>query len=135
MKNCSICKIEKDLSNFVKRANRKSGVQSYCKECHNKKMKLKDRTEYTRNFDLKKSYGITIDDYNKMFIEQKGCCAICNIHLLDIKQKTKRNLCVDHDHNTGVIRGLLCDKCNRGIGLLQDNKEIILSAYNYLNNF
>lgn len=135
MKKCKICNVEKSLDKFVKRANRPSGFQAYCKECHNIKMKLKDRTEYNRNFSLKKEYGISINDYNIMFANQKGCCAIFKIHILELEQKIKKHLCVDHNHKTGQVRGLLCDKCNRGIGLLMDNKEVILNAYNYLNKF
>jgi hypothetical protein len=135
MKKCNVCDIEKSLDKFVKRANRPNGFQAYCKECHNKKMRLKDNKEYMRNFDLKKSYGITINDYNKMFNEQYGCCAICKIHILELGQKIKKHLCVDHNHETGQVRGLLCDKCNRGIGLLQDNKDVLLNAYNYLDKF
>lgn len=134
MKKCKICNVEKDLAAFVKRKNRPCGVQSYCKECHNYKMRSVDRTEYNRKFDLKKSYGITIEEYNKMFIFQNGCCAICNIHITEINSGRKKHLCVDHDHITGKIRGLLCDKCNRGIGLLQDNEEILLKAYYYIHN-
>jgi len=58
MKNCNICNQEKSLDLFVKRKNRKSGVQSYCKECHNKKQRGRNTKDYMRNFDLKKYYGI-----------------------------------------------------------------------------
>jgi hypothetical protein len=135
MKKCNVCDMEKSLDKFVKRANRPNGFQAYCKECHNKKMRLNDRSEYNRSFSLKKQYGITIEDYNKMFLKQNGCCAICNLHILEINKGIKKNLCVDHNHETGQVRGLLCDKCNRGIGLLQDNKDILLRAYNYLDKF
>lgn len=135
MKKCNLCQVEKNLDDFVKRANRPSGVQAYCKECHNAKMRLKDNSYHNRKSSLKQSYGITIEDYNIMFHNQNGCCAICNKHILELDQKKKKNLCVDHNHETGEIRGLLCDKCNRGIGFLQDNADIILSAYNYLSNF
>jgi len=134
MKECKICSVVKPFDDFVKRKNRPSGVQSYCKKCHNAKMKLKDRTEYNRNFDLNKSYGIGIEDYNEMFAKQNGCCEICKTHITQLNQTRKKHLCVDHDHETGKVRGLLCDKCNRGIGLLQDNKDIILNAYHYLSH-
>jgi hypothetical protein len=135
MKNCNICNKNKPLNEFVERKNRPSGYQAYCKQCHNLKRKLNYNSEYMRNFDLKKSYGITQDDYNEMFTKQNGCCKICEIHILNLNQKRKKHLCIDHDHKTGKIRGLLCDKCNRGIGLLQDSKYVLLNAYNYLNAF
>ena len=135
MKKCNICNVEKNLDNFVKRANRPSGVQAYCKDCHNAKTRLKDNSYHNRKSSLKKAYGITIDDYNRMFAKQNGCCAICKTHITQLNQPRKKYLCVDHDHHTGKIRGLLCDKCNRGIGLLQDNKEIVSNAYHYLNRF
>lgn len=134
MKKCNICLSVKPFDKFVKRKNRLSGIQAYCKECHNAKMKLKDRTEYNRKFDLNKAYGISIDDYNRMFAEQNGCCAICKTHITELNQRRKKHLCVDHDHHTRQVRGLLCDKCNRGIGLLQDDVKILLNAFNYLNN-
>ena len=81
--------------------------------------------ENRRNKTLK-IYGITEKDYLIIFEKQKGVCKICNQ-----PQITKR-LAVDHCHNTNKIRGLLCDRCNRGIGLFKDNPKTILSAYNYL---
>jgi len=129
MKTCSKCKIEKPLTEFHKRNNRPSGYASSCKKCRTKEKRSPD---YIRNYDLKKSYGITLDDYNSMFEEQGGKCAICKIHLNDIRYGKKKNLCVDHDHKTGKVRGLLCDKCNRGIGLLKDDVNVLNNAINYL---
>lgn len=83
-----------------------------------------------RGYKLIKNYGITLDEYNTMFDNQKGRCAICNTHQ-DILRK---RLVVDHDHNTNVVRGLLCDKCNRGLGHFNDDIEIITKAVEYLSN-
>ena len=96
------------------------------------------KIERERMYDFTEGWsnsGLTIEDYNIMFKKQNGCCAICNKHILELNQKKKKHLCIDHNHDTGAIRGLLCDKCNRGIGLLQDDKEILLNAYNYLCKF
>lgn len=134
MKVCTDCKIEKPLDYFVKRSNRKNGFQPYCKECHKSKMSKIDRKEYTRNYDLLKSYSITIEGYNELLAKQGGCCSICNINVSELKG-AKKHLCVDHCHKTGRIRGLLCDKCNRGIGLLQDDTAIIQNALVYLHLF
>ena len=95
------------------------------------KAKLKyEKADKTRLRDLKyqNSYGITLEDYNQMFASQSGRCAICNIH----EQESGKILCVDHDHNTGKVRGLLCSKCNAGIGLLGDDPDNLINAANYL---
>lgn len=84
--------------------------------------------QQTRNADFKKKYGITIEDYNKMFDLQKGKCAICGSH----QDNLKFVLCVDHDHTTGKVRGLLCHNCNAGIGNLKDNIDLLSKAIEYL---
>lgn len=81
-----------------------------------------------KNNKLKKAYGITIDEYNKLFNLQDGCCAICNRHQTELT----RNLAVDHNHITGEIRGLLCSNCNTGIGNLRDDVNLLERAIEYL---
>ena len=81
-----------------------------------------------KNRVLKYSYGITLEDYNEMLASQKGVCAICNQPCA-----TGRKLCVDHDHKTGKVRGLLCNDCNAGIGKLKDSSAILKTAANYLD--
>lgn len=135
MKICSKCKIEKPKTDFHKRTNRPCGVRSQCKECYSKyPKKLKRREGYMRQYDLNKSYGLTCNDYEIMLEIQKGCCKICKRHLNEVSNKRKKALCVDHCHNTNVIRGLLCDKCNRGIGLFNDSPELLKIAKLYLEN-
>lgn len=85
-----------------------------------------------RDYNLK-SYGIDITDYNIMFENQKGCCKICNTHISELNLKIKKSLCVDHNHETGKVRGLLCDKCNRGLGLFCDDENLLYKAMEYLN--
>ena len=76
---------------------------------------------------VKKLYGIEPEQYKQMHVDQDGKCAICGV-----EPKTKRGLHIDHCHDTGVIRGLLCGGCNTGIGLLQENPEIMTKAIEYL---
>jgi hypothetical protein len=76
-----------------------------------------------------RNYNINKEEYNQLFIEQKGCCAICDISQVDIKQR----LCVDHCHITGLVRGLLCHNCNLGIGNLKDSVDLFKKTINYLN--
>jgi hypothetical protein len=96
-----------------------------------------EHPERARNHHLKFAFGITLDDYNKMFQTQNGLCAICGQPETKIdKQKNKlRVLSVDHNHTTGQIRSLLCDRCNLGIAFFKDNAEILSSASNYLNKW
>lgn len=82
-----------------------------------------------RQSQLKIKYGITLEQYDKLFKNQRGLCAICGK-----AETTKgyRNLTVDHSHNTGEVRALLCRKCNVALGLLNDDSELFLKASNYL---
>ena len=74
-------------------------------------------------------YGVTTDEYNLMFKRQDGKCAICGKHQTEIT----RSLCVDHCHETGKVRGLLCSKCNSSIGFMEDDIENLKCAVLYLN--
>lgn len=77
---------------------------------------------------LKDRYGISLEDYNIMFSNQQGCCAICGTHQSSLKWR----LGVDHNHATGVVRSLLCRNCNAAIGLAKENTEILKSMISYL---
>lgn len=75
---------------------------------------------------LKYMYGISQDEYEAMLLEQNGLCAICS-------GKCKRgNMGVDHCHATGIVRGLLCENCNRALGLMKDSPELLQRAASYL---
>ena len=80
-----------------------------------------------RKHRLRKAYGLTHEDYVAMFEAQGGVCAICH----GVNPKGER-LCIDHDHRTGENRQLLCRKCNMGIGLFNDDPEMVLAAGRYL---
>lgn len=75
---------------------------------------------------LKNTYGITLEEYDAILKTQKGGCAICKV-----KAKI---LCVDHCHKTGKVRGLLCQLCNRSIGMMKDDISILESAIVYLKS-
>jgi len=79
------------------------------------------------DFNLKRYYGISYEDYDKLLLSQNNACAICK------NPEYRRRLSVDHCHATGKIRGLLCTKCNVGIGSLNDNIEYLKNAIDYLN--
>jgi hypothetical protein len=85
-----------------------------------------------KDLRIKRKYGITIKDFNEMLEKQQGKCAICP-HKFDEKIKSQ-NACIDHNHETGKIRGLLCRTCNRALGLFKDNPEILYNAATYLRS-
>lgn len=80
--------------------------------------------------ELQRAYGITYDQYQLQLERQGGVCAICK----EPERITGRTLAVDHCHETGAVRGLLCAMCNTGIGKLRDDPAIVRSALSYLEN-
>lgn len=152
MKSCSNknCKQNnpQSLDNFYKSKKNKSGVVSECKECQ----KIRSKDTYTNNLDrsltyaknyrknnpekfrngrIKSLYGISSEEYNLLLNKQNDSCAICKIHVSEIKGSFN----IDHNHSTGKVRGLLCHKCNKGLGLFLDKPEIISKAVDYLRKF
>lgn len=92
------------------------------------KIYRKVNAEKIRDRILKYKYGISLEEYNLMFERQNGCCLIC-------KEQPKKGLVVDHSHNTGKVRGLLCNDCNTGIGLLKETPQFFINAIEYLQKF
>lgn len=131
-KKCRDCLREQPLTNFRKSKDR---LQSYCKECMkirlNKSRQVRrDIEEYKnhkRNYDYLYRYGITLDTYNQMLKDQKGVCKIC----CNPCHKGKK-LAVDHCRLTGDVRGLLCSKCNRGLGHFNDDPDLLEKALKYI---
>ena len=88
-----------------------------------------ENRERIRMKERKRMYGITAEEYNGLLSAQEGVCAICQRPSAD-----GRSLHVDHDHASGHVRGLLCDKCNAGLGLLGDTAEDLYAAWLYLTD-
>lgn len=86
--------------------------------------------ERLRNSRYKYRYGITLEDYNRMFAEQGGVCKICKKD--DPGRKQSNHLAVDHCHKTGRVRGLLCLKCNKGLADFNEDLELFKKAMEYL---
>jgi len=156
VKRCPGCKETKQAADFHKGRDNKDGLQTRCKLCkasarkkfreqYPERVKAREsrayarlvaegkaNTHYLRHFEryrdewLTRRYGITYADYQRMLELQKGLCAICN---------RSAKLDVDHNHETGRVRGLLCRKCNLGIGYLKDDHGLLLKAYRYLVAF
>jgi len=86
----------------------------------------KRQKAYLRGYHLQRKYGITPADLDAMVDAQGARCAICYDGL------RAAHMVVDHDHDTGAVRGILCRSCNGGIGLLKDSPDILRSALTYL---
>lgn len=141
---CSGCQTEKEILEFHKK---KDGFHSRCKicrsgytalyrsknpeECKNAVTKWvlespARNSESHKKSNLKKNYGLTLEQWGDMLSNQKGCCAICSCSM------TSPN--VDHCHETGRVRGLLCATCNGGLGMFKDCVPLLEKAIIYIKN-
>jgi hypothetical protein len=96
---------------------------------NNERTKLRNKTHPNegRNIKYKRAYGITVNQYEEFNHAFGGVCHICGN-----KCASGRRLAVDHSHQSGLIRGLLCINCNKGIGNFKDNKDLLQKAIDYL---
>jgi len=138
-RTCIKCGEDKELKEFYnsrrKQDNYEERRTTECKKCsreqrvghyHKNKQKLLD-------YHMFRNYGLTREDYDKMLDDQGGTCAICNKkNEAKTMNKELRKLSVDHDHDTGEIRGLLCMNCNFGVGNFKDSIEILKKVIKYL---
>jgi hypothetical protein len=122
---CPDCDEIKPLAEFARTTGKQSGYHSYCLPCHTARgVESKDRLYGgTREYHLRRRYGIGQAEFAELLAEQGGVCAICRA--LDPQH-------VDHDHRTGWVRGILCFNCNGGLGQFRDNPEYLASAITYL---
>lgn len=150
-KRCSFCKKTKPLSEFSKDRNRIDGHRGCCKSCikadhqseRGRAVNRKALAKYNKTpkgkqanwrLYLRSNYGVSVEEYNRMFTIQAGCCGICGKH-----QSVNQNgnaLSVDHNHITKQVRGLLCGTCNRAIGQLKIDESgvaLFLKAIDYIN--
>jgi protein-arginine kinase activator protein McsA len=146
-KTCRRCNKEQHIDNFHK-IKAGDGRKNICSTCANQKSidryyanheemkqraaekrKRPDVKEWHRNYKLRKLFGITIEQYNVMGESQHWMCAICSA-----PQPENEHLHVDHSHNSGKVRGLLCRACNTAIGLMNDEPERLRKAISYLEN-
>lgn len=111
------------LSSLKYKANNREYMKAYSKKW---RQDNKDKVVDTR---LKHKYGITLDDYNEMFAIQEGCCGICGKHQSELNTK----LHVDHCHESGKVRSLLCGNCNIALGLVNEDANILLAMLGYIN--
>jgi len=157
VKKCGKCQTLKSLQSFAKDKQRKDGLTCSCKSCRNPQAKTwrdknpkrvkeindkskQNRKEYydnperklkNRSRELEKRLGITHTEYESILASQGGVCAICKRYKITSNNKY---MAIDHCHSTLKIRGVLCNWCNRALGLLEDNIEFFNSAIKYLEN-
>lgn len=128
-KYCGKCHTWKAHSEFHRQAAKPDNCAAYCKLCSNSLRKERPVSRLSRLArGLMYKYGLTLREYEAMLEAQGAACAICAVSWCP----TGRVFAVDHDHNTGAIRGLLCMACNTAIGALQDSPARMASAIRYL---
>ncbi len=122
---CPDCATVKALDDFPVTRAKRGGRHSYGKPCHNARGRASlEKVGGARTYHLKRRYGITADDADKMLVTHGGLCAIC-------RERPAEH--IDHDHATGAVRGLLCFNCNGGLGQFRDDTELLDLAIDYLD--
>jgi|ERR1700722_10970848 len=140
MKICCDCKIEKTNNSFYKDKNNRDGLYSRCKECKS----LEKKTKYYGDADhrqkaylqyIGRKFGVTPCQYAKMIDDQKDSCALCRAENTGTRNRKnprsfefKRRMHIDHDHGTGIVRGLLCHHCNTSLGHYEKIINVIGTA-------
>lgn len=132
-RRCKRCREVLPLSHFNSDSSRPDGTHPYCRAC----LTAYQREYRNRNHDrlaplrrrsnMRRKYGIAPDVFDALLMKQGSRCAICRCEL-DMGNHT----CVDHCHSTGRIRGILCRKCNTGIGQFSDDPILLATALRYL---
>lgn len=134
MVRCTKCLYTKSVKDFYKDKSRKDGRTTWCKACikaKNTDWIKNNKTKHTRiafNSVLKTKYNLDIEAYEYMLKIQDGKCETCGC----TESIAGRRLCVDHDHATGKIRGLLCHSCNTALGMVGDDPDVLQRLILYL---
>ena len=121
---CKKCGTTDNASRFYfKRDNGSVSITtSVCRPCNH------DLSRY-------KTYGVTPEEYRSILSSQDGCCKICKISEDDYREKFGKSLAVDHCHNSGKVRVVLCEWCNKGLGHFYDNPALLRAASEYLEHY
>jgi len=141
-KQCRVCQEVKPISEYYKVSSNKSGYENRCKSCNIAAQKLwANNNKEKRNAIEKKyrskpevirrrvlqQYGIDETIFQELLAKQKNMCKICEKEFTSMAH-------VDHCHTTGIVRGLLCGKCNRGLGMYDDDPNLLRKAADYLDD-
>lgn len=136
-KKCTFCERILPSSEYHSCVGTKDSLQRYCKSCLRDKRRVKrsENPEHYHERHLQRTFGMTLEEFQEIEKKQNYRCAICgtdNPGTIKRKGASKSQFCVDHDHITRKVRGLLCSTCNAGIGLLGDNLKSLEAAAAYL---
>lgn len=126
-KSCSKCNRVKFLTDFSTDKRTIDGRQSICRACQ-KQWAVESGYSAQTKYRLEKIYGITLAEYLSIFERQNAQCAGCNNQIIEFGKSTH----LDHNHTTGVIRGILCRPCNTTLGHAQDNINRLRGLIHYL---
>ena len=140
-KRCTVCLAMLPYTAFSPNGVSKTTGMKYlaaaCRKCSSRKVAkiVEANPDFYRDKHMKRLYGVSLAEYNRLFEEQGGTCAICKKpeRAADPRSGLRR-LSVDHSHATGTHRALLCTSCNRGLGLFQDCPELLRVAAIYLDS-
>ena len=123
-------KHKKEISERLRvwKKNNPEKIRQYRKDYEKKYPKKIELKNFKAKTIFSKKINFSFQEFNTLLEKQKNLCAICG------NGEKTRALSIDHCHKTKKVRGLLCKKCNTAIGMLNDNPELVLSAYNYLQN-
>jgi len=133
-KQCSKCGEVKSTSLFYRNAAKKDGLSTACKVCDKAKAAAHYNAdpEHRWRIEIKRKYGLTAIQYYMMLDQQDGKCKICKGIGPGGAGRTSR-MAIDHCHQTGKVRGILCNRCNRALGLFEDNISNLTAAIEYLS--
>ena len=122
-----MCGVEKPVDDFYRAAGARDGHRGECKACNQAVKRERYLANREQFIEKARTCGITADEVDAMFADQNGQCAIC-------RQTPERlaQMHVDHDHELGHLRGLLCSSCNQGLGQFGDDPALLLRAVVYL---
>lgn len=128
LRRCTKCGTDKSREDFYDKSRRPNSKRGHCKKCHS----AQTLANYRKNPSVKRRsllrrYGLTEGQYLGLVSAQGNKCAICGK-----RDRFRDVLAVDHDHKTGLVRGLLCGECNRGLGIFNDSIELLTAAIEYL---
>jgi hypothetical protein len=135
VRQCGCCKEQLPVASFNRRKRGTGSYQTNCKKCVGELWKTAKQSgpEVRRRYQLQRKYGVNEQSYFSLWNQQNGVCAICGNEETARYKGTLKMLAVDHDHETGVIRGLLCQECNTGIGKFRHDQDLLVKASEYVN--
>ena len=133
MRVCNTCGVEKPLTDYKRVGPNKAHMHN-CLTCYTENRRYNRQNGLSKmDTDLRRRYGITEKDYYDMLEAQGGKCKTCG-STDPIGYRGSDKFCVDHDHKTGRVRGLLCNHCNRSLGLLKEDVATLRNMIKYIES-